>query len=130
VTIDYVLGGELYAATPEQLPSLSPTNPPVAVLTSPMTASAGEIVAAAFGGKPHTRTFGEPTVGLFTQMRGYPLWDGAYLNVAVGRALDAAGHPHDGPLAPDEAIETTFVGFGSDQDPVLQRARAWLTTSL
>lgn len=40
--------------------------PPVAVLTGPRTASAGEAVAIAFRGRPDTRTFGEPTFGVPT----------------------------------------------------------------
>lgn len=108
------------------LSSVPSTNPPVAVLTSPLTASAGEFLAMAFAGKPKTRRFGEPTAGEFTQMAGFTLWDGAYVNIATARALDAAGQPHDGPIVPDEAIETTFVGFGTEADPVLQRAVTWL----
>lgn len=108
------------------LPGVPSANPPVAVLTSPLTASAGEFLAMAFNGKPKTRRFGEPTAGEFSQMAGFTLWDGAYLNVAAARALDAAGQAHDGPIAPDEAIENTFVGFGTDADPVLQRAVSWL----
>lgn len=43
---------------------LKQTMSPVAVLTSRFTASSGEAIAVAFRGRPNTRSFGEPTLGL------------------------------------------------------------------
>jgi C-terminal processing protease CtpA/Prc len=104
--------------------------PPVAVLTSPMTASAGEYIVMGFSGRPRARTFGEPTYGVPTSMTPFFLWDGGFLNVSVAAGIDAAGRTHDGPITPDELIETPFERFGAADDPVVSRALAWLQTQV
>jgi hypothetical protein len=47
---------------PLKVAPLAPA-PPVAVLTGPLTASAGEFVTVAFRARPQTRSFGLPTAG-------------------------------------------------------------------
>ncbi|MGV9658891.1 S41 family peptidase [Streptomyces koyangensis] len=59
--------------------------PPVAVLTGPRTASAGEAVAIAFRERPDTRTFGDPTSGVPTANAPYPLSDGALVVLTTAR---------------------------------------------
>ncbi|GHI48701.1 MULTISPECIES: S41 family peptidase [Streptomyces] len=95
--------------------------PPVAVLTGPRTASAGEAVAIAFRGRPDTRTFGEPTFGVPTANTPYPLADGALVVLTTAREADRTGRVHDGPLRPD--VEVEWVR-GSDR--VLAAATDWL----
>lgn len=83
--------------------------PPVAVLTGPRTASAGEAVAIAFRGRPDTRTFGEPTFGVPTANTPYP---------PVRRRPDRPDHgprgrPHGpGPRRPAPSRRGGGVGQG------------------
>ncbi|MCR0986152.1 S41 family peptidase [Streptomyces albidoflavus] len=95
--------------------------PPVAVLTGPRTASAGEAVAIAFRGRPDTRTFGEPTFGVPTANAPYSLSDGALVVLTTARETDRTGRVHHGPPRPD--VEVAWVR-GSDR--VLTAAAAWL----
>jgi hypothetical protein len=44
----------------------------VALLLGPVTASSGEMLAIAFHGRPHTRSFGTPTAGYTTAVSGAP----------------------------------------------------------
>jgi hypothetical protein len=62
--------------------------PPVAVLTSRLTASAGEGVAMAFAGRPAARSFGEPTAGVPTGNAQLRLPDGAELHLTMGIGVD------------------------------------------
>jgi len=76
-------------------------DPPVAVLTDSRTASSGEAVVIAFHGRNRTRFFGEPTAGLSTANRGFPLSDGALLVVTVSTMLDRSGREYAGRIEPD-----------------------------
>jgi carboxyl-terminal processing protease len=79
--------------------------PAVAVITSRLTASAGEAVAVAFRGRPNTRSFGEATAGLSTGNRPFYLGDGAILVLSVVRFADRMGTVYRGAIYPD--VETT-----------------------
>jgi carboxyl-terminal processing protease len=102
---------------------------PIAVLTSPLTASSGEIMAVSFLGRPGTRLFGEATRGLTTGNARYELPDGAALLLATTREEDRTGKLHDGQITPDTSIETDWGNFQTPSDPVLACALAWLTFS-
>ncbi|MEU2455375.1 S41 family peptidase [Streptomyces sp. NPDC012765] len=102
--------------------------PPVAVLTGPETASAGEATLIAFRGRPESRTFGLPTAGLATGNGTYPLSDGALLILTETADLDRTGRRYTNtPIAPDERVDFTdrdvVRGAG---DPVIDAARKWL----
>jgi C-terminal processing protease CtpA/Prc len=101
-------------------------NLPVAVLTSPLTSSAGEFVALAFRGRPRTRSFGEPTGGVPTANDGKVLRDGAVIALTTYLGADRAGRTYDGPLLPDHPVTIDWSEVGTDNDPVLQAAIAWL----
>ncbi|WP_327178752.1 S41 family peptidase [Streptomyces sp. NBC_01335] len=105
------------AATPLARPM-----PPVAVLTSRRTASAGEAVVISFLGRPGTRTFGQATTGVPTANSAYRLSDGAMVVVTVAREADRTGLVHDGPLTPDVEIPET-----RGPDKALKAATAWLS---
>lgn len=96
--------------------------PPVAVLTSRVTASSGEAMAVAFRGRPDARSFGTETAGLSTANLGFPLADGAVLSLTVARIADRTGTVHDGPIAPDEVVNAP-KGL---PDQALEAAVAWL----
>ena len=73
---------------------------PVAVVTGAATASAGELVAIAFEGRPHRRSFGSPTAGLPTANDGFFLPDGSLLLLTVAVDVDRNGKTYDSPIAP------------------------------
>ncbi len=100
---------------------------PVAVLTSGQTGSAGEIATIAFIGRPASRSFGAPTVGVTSANVGVRLPDDSFLMVTHSYDLDRAGKVYDGPIAPDEPLAIDWGLFGTSQDPVLTAASAWLS---
>ena len=106
--------------------TLSRPDPPVAVLTSGLSASAAEAVAIAFRGRPHTRSFGEPTLGLptFNSRRTMP--DGAFLDVMTNVDVDRLGTTYDAAVPVDELVAIDWSNVGNGRDPVLAAAGRWL----
>lgn len=98
---------------------------PLAVLTGPHTASAGEVVVIALKGRPHTRFFGMPTTGVPTGNRTFTLPDGAAIALTTTVELDRAQVEYDGPIAPDMTM-TPGASPSRDGDAVLAAARQWL----
>jgi carboxyl-terminal processing protease len=96
--------------------------PPVAVLTSPATASSGEAIVVAFRERSHTRSFGEATAGRSTANAGFDLRDGAMIFLTVATFADRTGRTYGGPIAPDQVMDP----HGNVPDPVLQGAIQWL----
>jgi len=101
-------------------------NPAIAVLTSRLTVSSGELLTVAFRGPSATRTFGEATSGLSTSNMNYPLVDGAMLVVTTSRAADRTGRVYDGPIQPDQPVEIDWTRIGTGDDPVIRVASSWL----
>ncbi len=108
-----------------------PAMPPVAVLTSSETASAGEAVAIAFRGRPDTRTFGRPTFGVPTSNYPHELPDGAVLVLTRAREADRTGrvYPHDQPLPPDEETRGGRAALQAATDWLASHPRCRETTS-
>lgn len=106
--------------------TLTHTGPPVAVLTSGLSASAAEAVAIAFRGRPLTRSFGEATLGLptFNSRRTMP--DGAFLDVMTNVDVDRLGNTYDAAVPVDERVAIDWSNIGNDRDPVLAAAARWL----
>ncbi|MEU9235535.1 S41 family peptidase [Streptomyces subrutilus] len=102
--------------------------PPVAVLTGPETASAGEATLIAFRGRPDARSFGLPTAGLATGNATYPFDDGSLLILTETADLDRTGRRYDNtPIAPDVRVDFTDEDVaGGPGDPVVDAARKWL----
>lgn len=100
--------------------------PPVAVLTSRLTASAGEGVAVAFRGRPAVRSFGEPTAGVPTGNAQYRLPDGAELYLTGGIGVDRTGRTYETRIRPDQPVATDWTRYSTRADPVLEAATAWL----
>jgi C-terminal processing protease CtpA/Prc len=99
---------------------------PVAILTSRLTASSGELVLLAFRGRVHTRTFGEETAGVPTGNQGTKLSDGAMVQLTVALGTDRTGRIYDAPVMPDEHVEADWSELGTEKDPVLVAAIDWL----
>lgn len=102
------------------------SDPPVAVLTSGATGSAGEAVVVAFRGRPDTRFFGESTSGVPTGNQPHRLSDGAVLHLTEVKDADRTGRTYDGPIAPDEVVLTARRTVGGGRDRVLAAAKNWL----
>jgi C-terminal processing protease CtpA/Prc len=101
-------------------------DPPVAVLTSRITASSGEAVAIAFRGRPETRSFGEPTWGLTTGNSPRRMPDGAVLELTTAAEADRLGRVYDDRIAPDDAVPLDWTKLDTAGDPVIAAALAWL----
>ncbi len=101
---------------------------PVALLISPLTEAAGELVVVAFQGWGNVRTFGEPTLGAPHLILHTPLSDGALLFVSGARGMDRNGTVYNGVIIPDESITIDWQQLGTANDSVLIAAQQWLTT--
>lgn len=99
---------------------------PVAVLTSGLTASAGEASVISFRTLPNARSFGEPTIGLTTFNVRKTLTDGAFLDITAAVDVDRAGTPYEGPIAPDEPVVIDWAAINNGNDAVVQAASSWL----
>ena len=100
--------------------------PPIAVLVSQFTASAAELVVLAFHGRPHSRSFGEPTYGVPTGNSSKMLSDGAVVYLKTHLGADRLGQTYDGPLLPDDRVQIDWVRLGAEDDPVVQAAIRWI----
>jgi carboxyl-terminal processing protease len=105
--------------------SIDLSGAPVAVLTGPHTASAGEAVVIAFKGRPNTRFFGMPTAGVPTGNRVFRLPDGAAIALTTSVELDRFQKQYDGPIQPDVIIAPD-ASSGPDSDNALVAALKWL----
>lgn len=106
---------------------------PVALLIGPMTASAGEAVAIVFAGRDATRVFGEPTRGVSTVNRTFPLGDGATMALTVAATADRHGRVRQQAIEPDVAVHAAHAVAESlpalvDQ-PEVTAALAWLASA-
>ncbi|WP_019588115.1 S41 family peptidase [Deinococcus apachensis] len=120
------LGGETLSSVSHPY-QLKRPSPPVAVLTSRLTASSGEMTTIAFRGRPDTRSFGEATRGIPTGNVSQPLSDGALLVLTGALSQDRSGRTYEGRIQPDQTVGTDWSQFGSEQDPAVRAARDWLS---
>ena len=99
---------------------------PIALLISPATQAAGELLLISFQGRPDIRSFGEPTRGLPTLVTHTILSDGSQLGVSGANSFDRNGTIYSGSITPDVLVETDWSKLGTEQDPVIQTAMDWL----
>lgn len=99
-------------------------DPPVAVLTDFQTAGAGQALAIAFKGNPHTRSFGQPTAGPPAGSSTFMLSDGAELVITTSYMIDSQGVVYTSTIRPDQMVWD--LGQAGDQDPVIQAGVDWL----
>jgi C-terminal processing protease CtpA/Prc len=102
--------------------------PPVAVLTSPVTASSGEATLISFRGRPQTRSFGEPTSGVPSGNSVKTMSDGALLILTTALEADRTGRVYgfNEKIQPDEQVRVEPLLFGKDNDPVMRKGLQWL----
>ena len=113
--------GHIRVAAAAARPPLGPLRRPVAVLTGPNTASAGEGVVLAFHHRPSAVTIGTPTYGTPTGNQSVALPDGGRLKLTIGVGVDAQGELHSTALIPDIPVA------GSYDADTLNAAQAWLS---
>lgn len=101
---------------------------PVALLVSPATQAAGELMLVAFQGRPDVRSFGEPTRGLPTLITHTDLSDGSSVYVSGGNSFDRNTTIYNGPITPDVFVETDWSIFGTEEDTVILAALDWLNS--
>ena len=99
---------------------------PVALLISPATQAAGELLLIAFQGRADVRSFGEPTRGLPTLVTHTALSDGSVLSVSGANSFDRNGNVYSSSITPDVPVAIDWSTFGTEQDPVILAARDWL----
>jgi len=92
----------------------------MAIVLTPQTASAGEMVAIALRGEPKARTFGQKTYGATTGNVVTALPDGATLLLTTSRYAIGDGPPLRGPLLPDVPAQV-----GDSSDATLRQAVSW-----
>ena len=112
------LNGGFAAANVTSPYRLRRPQPKVAVLVDNAVASSGEATLIAFIKRPDTRVFGVPSCGLSTANSGYPLSDGANLNLTNSVMADRGKARYGDRVSPDELI--------ADATQVGPRAIAWL----
>lgn len=103
--------------------------PPIAVLTSPYTASMGEMTAFIFRSRKdaQTRVFGETTGGYLSDgLNLIRLFDGAIMDVVSDVGITPEGDPLPKNIQPDVVMPTDYSVYGSANDPVIQAASDWL----
>lgn len=124
----WIEGRERFSAQVDEPYVLKRPFPPVAVLTSQLTGSAGELTALAFRGRSRTRSFGVSTAGVPTANDTRELSDGARIALTTHLGADRTGQIYNGPLPPDELVMIDWARLGTSDDPVLQAAIRWLHT--
>jgi len=111
------------------------SDPPVAVLTDGHTASSGEATTIAFRGRPLAKSFGQPTWGVSTANRGFPLSDGAALILTVSTMADRLGVLYGNEVNPDQIVPVLKTGDPATDQPLaeaitwLQKQEAWSGSS-
>ncbi|MGO2750647.1 MAG: S41 family peptidase [Pseudoclavibacter sp.] len=80
---------------------------PIAVLQDFYTASAAEMVLAAFAGQSNVTTFGEKSNGLATGVEGFMLSDGSEILLTTARFTDRTGAVMPEPIQPDVSAITS-----------------------
>lgn len=83
----------------------------MALLVSPATQAAGELLLIAFQGRADVRSFGEPTRGLPTLITHTDLSDGSALFVSGAFSFDRNGTIYNGPIAPEMPVATNWSKF-------------------
>jgi hypothetical protein len=96
--------------------------PPVVVLVSNATSSAGEQLVVAFQGRPLSRTIGGVTAGSPHGLLALRMADGAQLRMPTSTPIDRDGTRYSGNIIPDDIATVT----GGDGDTAIDAAVQWL----
>lgn len=97
----------------------------IVVLTSPITASAGEMLAIAFKGRDRTLFIGEKTAGYITMVSEFNLGEG-YLGLSSSFMADRNGAVYDKHVLPDVEIVEGDNFLNLHEDAKVRAALQWL----
>ena len=106
--------------------TLMVSSPPVAVLTNIRTGSSGEAIVVSFRGRPNTRSFGLYTAGLSTGNQGFPLSDGALINLTTSVYADRTGQTYGDRIYPDVIVDDVRQFTFLMDEAIPQPAIDWL----
>ncbi len=102
---------------------------PLRVLIGPVTASAGEVAAAALQDNRRARLSGRMTSGATITSANFPLPDGGRIQIGMGDFVRVNGARIEGVgVTPDVIIFPELADIRSGRDVVLERALAELAT--
>lgn len=108
-----------------EYPPFDGADNPVAILIDDKTSSTGEMIAVAFHGRCHTRSFGAETAGYITGVSGQLDAYGNFLGITSTYTSDRNGQRIFPKLMPDIAVLRDTLRQ-DETDPVLAAATAWL----
>jgi C-terminal processing protease CtpA/Prc len=130
---DGALDGDRLAAASKQQLVFDPyiphhLYPPIAVLISPQTGSAGELIPVILSNRSNaaTRIFGEQSSGLTSSTIASTLFDGARMGITNAVLVDRSGQLYPDGIVPHEVIATDYTVYSTSEDPVIQAALEWL----
>jgi C-terminal processing protease CtpA/Prc len=124
-------GDQIYSKLLDEPFKLKNSSPPVSVLISNTTASAGEGAAIAFKGRAKTWFIGESTNGKTTGNNTFIFNDGSWLNIADSVNIDRNGNKYFAPVKPDLFMNVDWKYFADqDKDQVIKSALEWLKINI
>lgn len=78
----------------------------IAILQNALTAGSGEAVLICFKGLENVKTFGEESAGYCSTNTIYNLYDGAYLQLTIGKDVNCLGNEYcEESIIPDVVTE-------------------------
>ena len=96
---------------------------PIVVLTNGLSASAGEILAAALQENGRAKLVGEKTYGKGLIQRIMPLPLNTAMNVTIAKYLTPLGHDiNKNGIKPDYEVKLTMADIKAGKDPQLEKA--------
>lgn len=82
------------------------SDPKIAILQNEWTGSSGEATLLSFKGLPDVKSFGSASAGYCSVNNLYTLYDGAYMQLTIGKDVDRLGQSYcEDPIAPDFLTE-------------------------
>lgn len=104
-----------------RLPSKPLPNPKIALITSPLTASSGEMTLISFLGRPAVRTFGLQTAGMVTANSFVELSDDSAISLASSYVEDRYYKSYKSSIRPDIELKQA-----KNIEEVIQIAADWI----
>lgn len=98
----------------------------VAVLTGPGTGSSGELTAAIFKQRAHTKLLGENTAGLANATAGFVINNDVYFLISTARIADKHQQALPEVVIPDITIKGNDAFHAIDKDLTVLAALQWL----
>lgn len=123
-------GNNQFYSIPNITCPLPKTGTPVVVLTGPMTGSSGEVVLAAFKGRPNTIIIGEQTSGYVTSNSNFELRPNIYLFLATAFIKDRNDRHYTDGIEPDIRILDGDNFYDLEKDRKVQKAIEWLKNKI